>query len=171
MPEGYWPLLWLFPHVTALQFARSVGGTFSSDASSHWLAIGLLKWLSTLYRNQRSLFFAPEPLDWSEQIVLITGGTFCKSMGFLEFSIINRIIWNGRTTSEYACGAQCKCGCSRHKANPNGKLCALDFISRVEHSSSSAPDNHITYYKCDVSKWEEVEAVSKKVIEEVNPLL
>lgn len=25
------------------------------------------------------------------------------------------------------------------------------------------------YYKCDVSKWEEVEAISKKVIEEVNP--
>lgn len=31
-----------------------------------------------------------------------------------------------------------------------------------------ASDNYnITYYKCDVSKWEEVEAVSKKVIEEI----
>ncbi|TFK43755.1 retinal short-chain dehydrogenase/reductase [Crucibulum laeve] len=29
-------------------------------------------------------------------------------------------------------------------------------------------ENHnVTYYKCDVSKWEEVEAVSKKVIEEI----
>lgn len=27
--------------------------------------------------------------------------------------------------------------------------------------------DNITYYKCDVSKWEEVEAVSKKIIEEV----
>ncbi|KAG6817868.1 hypothetical protein H0H87_001700 [Tephrocybe sp. NHM501043] len=26
---------------------------------------------------------------------------------------------------------------------------------------------NITYYKCDVSKWEEVEAVSKKIIEEI----
>lgn len=37
------------------------------------------------------------------------------------------------------------------------------------HSSNFAPDN-ITFYKCDVSKWEEVEAISKRVIEEVNPL-
>lgn len=102
--------------------------------------------------------------------MVITGGTFYKPTDFLEFSIINRIIWNGRITSKYACGAQCKCGCSRHKANPNGKLCALDLISRVGHSSSSALDN-ITYYKCDVSNWGEVEAVSKKVTEEVNPLL
>ena len=27
--------------------------------------------------------------------------------------------------------------------------------------------DNITYYKCDVSKWEEVEAVSKQIIEEV----
>jgi hypothetical protein len=29
--------------------------------------------------------------------------------------------------------------------------------------------DNITYYKCDVSKWEEVEAISKKVVEEVGP--
>jgi NAD(P)-dependent dehydrogenase (short-subunit alcohol dehydrogenase family) len=29
------------------------------------------------------------------------------------------------------------------------------------------PIDNIAYYKCDVSKWEEVEAVSKKVIEEI----
>jgi hypothetical protein len=28
--------------------------------------------------------------------------------------------------------------------------------------------DNITYYKCDVSKWEEVEAVSKKIVEEVS---
>lgn len=27
--------------------------------------------------------------------------------------------------------------------------------------------DNITYYKCDVSNWEEVEAVSKKIVEEV----
>jgi hypothetical protein len=30
--------------------------------------------------------------------------------------------------------------------------------------------DNVTYYKCDVSKWEEVEAVSKKIIEEVSPV-
>lgn len=29
------------------------------------------------------------------------------------------------------------------------------------------PPDNIAYYQCDVSKWEEVEAVSKKIIEEV----
>jgi NAD(P)-dependent dehydrogenase (short-subunit alcohol dehydrogenase family) len=33
-------------------------------------------------------------------------------------------------------------------------------------SMPSLSDN-ITYYQCDVTKWEEVEAVAKKVIEEV----
>jgi hypothetical protein len=28
--------------------------------------------------------------------------------------------------------------------------------------------DNIAYYKCDVSKWEEVEAVSKKIVEEVH---
>jgi hypothetical protein len=28
--------------------------------------------------------------------------------------------------------------------------------------------DNIAYYKCDVTKWEEVEAVAKKVIEEVS---
>jgi hypothetical protein len=28
--------------------------------------------------------------------------------------------------------------------------------------------DNVAYYKCDVSKWEEVEAVSKKVVEEVS---
>lgn len=30
------------------------------------------------------------------------------------------------------------------------------------------PTDNITFYKCDVSKWEEVEAVSKKIVEEVS---
>lgn len=28
-------------------------------------------------------------------------------------------------------------------------------------------EDNINYYKCDVSKWEEVQAVSKQIIEEV----
>jgi len=30
--------------------------------------------------------------------------------------------------------------------------------------------DNIAYYECDVSKWEDVEAVSKKIIEEVRIL-
>jgi len=38
------------------------------------LNIGFVKWCSRLYRNQGSLIFAPPRLDWSEQIVVLTGG-------------------------------------------------------------------------------------------------
>jgi len=40
------------------------------------LCTGFLKWYSRLYRNQGSLLFGPGPLDWGEQIVLVTGGTY-----------------------------------------------------------------------------------------------
>lgn len=40
------------------------------------------------------------------------------------------------------------------------------FLVSVQSSLPQFADN-IAYYKCDVSKWEEVEAVSKKVIEEI----
>lgn len=36
--------------------------------------LGFIKWYSRLYRNQGSLFFRPPPLEWNEQIVIITGG-------------------------------------------------------------------------------------------------
>jgi hypothetical protein len=29
-----------------------------------------------LYRNQASILFGPPPLDWGEQVVVITGGAF-----------------------------------------------------------------------------------------------
>jgi hypothetical protein len=31
--------------------------------------------------------------------------------------------------------------------------------------------DNITYYKCDVSQWDEVEAVSKQIVEEVHILV
>ena len=36
--------------------------------------IGFIKWCSLLYRNHENLLFGSPPLDWSEQIVVITGG-------------------------------------------------------------------------------------------------
>lgn len=38
--------------------------------------LGMVKWYSLLWRNQGSLLFAPPRLEWSDQVVLITGGTF-----------------------------------------------------------------------------------------------
>lgn len=41
------------------------------------------------------------------------------------------------------------------------------FIYHYQVMLNSRVKDNITYYKCDVSKWEEVDAVSKKVIQEV----
>lgn len=49
-----------------------IGATF------HFVFVSLfwsVKWFSLLYRNQGSLFFGPAPLDWSDQVVVITGGS------------------------------------------------------------------------------------------------
>jgi len=96
--------------------------------SSFWL----LKWYSRLYRNQGSLLFGPGPLDWGEQIVLITGGA--SGVGELLANTL---------------------------AVRNVTVVVLDRKPIVTENYN------ITYYKCDVSNLEDVEAVAKKVIEEI----
>jgi short-subunit dehydrogenase len=92
----------------------------------------LIRWGSKLYRNQGSLFFAPKALDWSEQIVVLTGGA----------SGIGELLANTLAVK-------------------NVTVVVLD-VKPIE-----TENYNIVYYKCDVSKWEEVQAVSKKVLEEV----
>jgi len=101
----------------------------------YYVAISIFwfgKWYSRLYRNQGSLLFGPGPLDWGEQIVVITGGS--SGVGELLANTL---------------------------AVRNVNVVVLDVNPIITENYN------ITYYKCDVSKWEEVEAVSKKIQEEL----
>lgn len=47
------------------------------EAHAMELFLGGIKWISKLYRNQGNLLFASPPMDWDEQIVVVTGGKCC----------------------------------------------------------------------------------------------
>ena len=57
--------------------AHCVTATTNLFASS-----GFFKWYSRLYRNQGSLLFGPPRLDWSDQLVVVTGGMFHRFQVF-----------------------------------------------------------------------------------------
>jgi hypothetical protein len=46
---------------------------------------GFIAWYSRLYRNQGSLLFGPGPLDWGEQIIVVTGGACSPSMALFAY--------------------------------------------------------------------------------------
>ncbi|PPQ77662.1 hypothetical protein CVT25_011097 [Psilocybe cyanescens] len=101
----------------------------------YYLAISLfwfIKWYSRLYRNQGSFILRPNRLEWSDQIVVVTGGA----------SGIGELLANTLAVR-------------------NVTVVVLDINPIVTENYN------IAYYKCDVSKWEEVEAVSKKIYEEI----
>uniref|UniRef100_A0A8H7Y088 Short-chain dehydrogenase/reductase 3 n=1 Tax=Psilocybe cubensis TaxID=181762 RepID=A0A8H7Y088_PSICU len=101
----------------------------------YYLAISLfwfIKWYSRLYRNQGSFILRPKRLEWSDQIVVVTGGA----------SGIGELLANTLAVR-------------------NVTVVVLDINPIVTENYN------IAYYKCDVSRWEEVEAVSKKIIEEI----
>jgi short-subunit dehydrogenase len=110
-------------HPTVIGF-----GIWSAACSLFWG----IKWYSRLYRNQSSLLFGPPPLDWGEQIVVITGGA--SGVGELLANTL---------------------------AVRNVPVVVLD-VNPIQ------TDNYnIEYYKCDISKWEEVEAVAKRIVEDI----
>jgi len=115
------------------------GAKFSDNivvaSAIYWVVISTfwsIKWVSKLYRNQGSFVLRPPTLDWSEQIVVITGGA----------SGIGELLANTLAVR-------------------NVTVVVLDVNPIVTENYN------VAYYKCDVSKWEEVEAVSKKIIEEI----
>ena len=61
-------------YILVSAFCRSIGAhkwSYITDWTS-----GFSRWYSKLYRNQGSLLFSPVPLDWGEQVILVTGGAF-----------------------------------------------------------------------------------------------
>ncbi|KAF9448248.1 retinal short-chain dehydrogenase/reductase [Macrolepiota fuliginosa MF-IS2] len=95
-------------------------------------AIWFLKWISKLYRNQGNLLFGPKPLDWDEQIVVVTGGS--SGVGELLANTL---------------------------AVRNVTVVVLD-VKPIQ-----TENYNIAYYKCDVSQWSEVEAVAKRIKDEI----
>ncbi|KAK7675902.1 hypothetical protein QCA50_021167 [Cerrena zonata] len=101
-------------------------------SSSYCIGISIfwfIRWYSLLYRNQGSLLFGPGPLDWGEQIVVVTGGA----------SGIGELIANTLAVR-------------------NVTVCVLDVKPIITENYN------IVYYKCDVSKWEEVQRVAKEIV-------
>ena len=126
---------------------------------------GLLKWYSRLYRNQGNLLFGPASVEWGEQIVLITGGAPQLPFTPRPSNHLHRSFWCRGATRKHFGSPQCHSCCPWRKAYRHRELC----VPSKTHDRDlcwSVSDN-ITYYKCDVTKLEEVEAVAKKVIEEV----
>ncbi|KAL9713142.1 hypothetical protein Ac2012v2_004383 [Leucoagaricus gongylophorus] len=106
-----------------------------SYSAAHFVVVSafwFIKWISLLYKNQGNFFLAPEPLDWSEQIVVITGGS----------SGIGELLANTLAVR-------------------NVTVVVLD-VKPIQ-----TENYNITYYKCDVSKWSEVEAVAGRIKGEI----
>jgi len=122
------PIFYIFQGYEFVNPVVLIPSIYCAAVSAFWL----LKWISQLYRNQGSFFFKPKPLDWSEQIVVITGGA--SGVGELLANTL---------------------------AVRNVTVVVLDVKPIVTENYN------IVYYQCDVSKWEEVEAVSKKIIDEI----
>ena len=70
--HGGWDLLLFLVCIIILCVSRLIytatGHVFNSQE------IGFIKWCSLLYRNHENILFRSPPLDWSEQVVVITGG-------------------------------------------------------------------------------------------------
>jgi short-subunit dehydrogenase len=64
------PVFYVFQGLSIYSAPVVVPAVYCVFVSTFWG----LKWYSRLYRNQASLLFGPPPLDWGEQVVLITGG-------------------------------------------------------------------------------------------------
>ncbi len=118
---------------------------------------GFSKWCSRLHRNQGNLLFGPPRLDWGNQLVVVTGGA--SGIGEL---IANTLAVRNVTVAVLDVNPIVTENCESAHLLPSS--------SRIYMLPNIWKDN-IAYYKCDVSKWEEVDRVSKQLVEEVSLLL
>jgi hypothetical protein len=107
-------------------------------------------------------------LDWGEQIVLITGGSSQSlfTLVFIEpptqelpeLGSYSQTLWRSAMSR-----------LSFSTSTPSSPR-TVRVLQRTHHRHlfANRVSDNITYYKCDVSKLEEVEAVAKRVIEEVS---
>jgi hypothetical protein len=91
-------------------------------------------------------------------------GSLCSCRTSLNH--LHRGFWSRGVTRKHSGSPQCDSCRSRHKAYCYRELCVPCHELTTVTFANWISDN-ITYYNCDVSKWEEVEAVAKKVIEDV----
>ncbi|KAJ7682549.1 retinal short-chain dehydrogenase/reductase [Mycena polygramma] len=122
------PTFYIFQGAKITDTIVLVSAAYYVFVSAFWA----IKWISRLYSNQGNLFYAPRPFEWSDQIVVVTGGA----------SGVGELLANTLAVKSVT-------------------VVVLD-VKPIQ-----TQNYNIAYYKCDVSKWEEVEAVSKKVIEEI----
>jgi len=122
------PIFYIFQGAKLTDPIIITSSTYYILVSAFWFS----RWYSKLYRNQGSLLFSPVPLDWGEQIILVTGGA----------SGIGELLANTLAVR-------------------NVTVVVLDVNPIVTENYN------IVYYKCDVSKWEQVEEVSRKIITEI----
>ncbi|CAK5275369.1 unnamed protein product [Mycena citricolor] len=122
------PTFYLFQGAKATDSIVVISAAYCLAVSAFWF----IQWCSLLYHNQGSFWYAPKPMEWSDQIVVVTGGS----------SGIGELLANTLAVKSVT-------------------VIVLD-VKPIQ-----SQNYNINYYKCDVSKWEEVEAVSKKIVEEI----
>ncbi|KAJ7068544.1 retinal short-chain dehydrogenase/reductase [Mycena amicta] len=122
------PTFYIFQGAKITDFEVVSSAVYLLGICSFWA----IKWLSHLQYNKTSFLYAPRPLEWSDQIVVITGGA----------SGVGELLANTLAVKSVT-------------------VVVLD-VKPIQ-----SQNYNISYYKCDVSKWEEVDAVSKKIIEEI----
>lgn len=132
--------------------------------------LGFFKWYSLLYRNQGSLLFGPPRFDWGNQIVVVTGGT-----SFLYASPY--MLWLTHVQAHLVSASLLPilslCGTWRWQflisirlsQRTVSDLHVVAYFTRFLRPSHS---DNINYYKCDVSKWEQVQAAAEQIRKDVS---
>jgi all-trans-retinol dehydrogenase (NAD+) len=131
--------------------------------------IAILKHINRIYTNRSSWLLAPSKLDWSKQIVLITGG---KS--FLELTMTHTDDSGGSGIGALLAQTLAMRNVTTVVLSKdpvlvdpsNGEL-LHDASNAYADNSDDIVDSMFTY-TCDVSNYKEVEEVAERIRKEVS---